>query len=79
MQKATTKVEPNYSEISIAPAFRAGVLLELKLILHGYAKFWENDGLEYYVFKCKKHGKVDYPHGHDEFLICHQCELERSK
>jgi hypothetical protein len=50
------------------------VVLAIILQFIGYAKIGDNNGLEYYAFRCKKHGLVvDYPHGHDEFLICLRC------
>jgi hypothetical protein len=78
VQRTTSNVQANYSETTNSPALKSGHLLELRLLIEGYAKCGEKDGLDYYIFKCKRHGKVlDYPHGHDEFLICHQCEIER--
>lgn len=30
--------------------------------------------LPFYAFKCPVHGVViDYPHGHDEYLVCQKC------
>jgi hypothetical protein len=54
-----------------------GFLILLRLLLVGYAKAFEKNRLEYYIFNCKKHGRVvDYPHGYDNYLVCPKCSGE---
>lgn len=52
------------------------LFVSLKLRIIGYAKAFESNGLEYYLFNCGKHGKViAYPQGYDAFLACPKCNM----
>jgi hypothetical protein len=65
-------------KLKVAGMMRAykRLVVSLKLRINGYAKAFESNGLEYYVFNCRKHGKVvAYPQGYNDFLACPQCEM----
>jgi len=50
-------------------------LVLLKLMFFSSAKLGTVQGLDYYIFKCKLHGKVvNYPQGYEKVLVCSECD-----
>ncbi len=71
-----TGVQKKNGEVVDRMLVHERLFVSLKLHFVGYAKAFENDGLEYYFFNCSKHGRViAYPNGHDAFLACPKCEI----
>ena len=74
-KEANPQIIPSHTA---ATSLGKRLILSLKLFVVGYAKVGQKHGLNYYVFLCKKHGRVvNYPHGFAEYLVCRKCDMER--
>ena len=50
-------------------------LVLLKLMFFSSVKLGTVRGLDYYIFKCKLHGKVvNYLQGYEKVLVCSECD-----